>query len=258
MKTIVILIIAASFSANLYCQTMTIHMKNGNFVEYSVGDIDKITYSNFSVAAAAITVDPNSYTDPRDGKKYKTIQIGTQIWMAENLRATVYNDGSKISFVTNNGIWAGLTAGAYCWYDNDTTNRNTYGALYNWYAVTDRRNICPAGWHVPTDAEWVTMETLLGGGTEAGGKLKETEFMHWQSPNTGATNKSGFTGLPGGYRDKEFNGAFHNLRSAGYFWTSTQGSSTHAWMRDLFLMEIGTDRHTYFKAGGLSVRCIRN
>ena len=131
-----------------------------------------------------------------DGNVYHTVTIGTQIWMVENLKTTRYNDGSPIPFVTDSSSWSNLTTPGYCWYNNDTTNKNTYGALYNWFAVNTGK-LAPTGWHVPTDDEWTTLTTYLGGESIAGGKLKETGTTHWRTPNAGATNEIGFTASSG-------------------------------------------------------------
>ncbi|MFC1734016.1 fibrobacter succinogenes major paralogous domain-containing protein, partial [candidate division KSB1 bacterium] len=158
-----------------------------------------------------------------DGNVYQTVTIGTQIWMAENLKTTKYRDGTSIISAPNISTWSTITIGAYSNYDNDPSNSSTYGRLYNSYAVTDTHNICPSGWHVPSDAEWTTLVTYLGGNSVAGGKLKETGTAHWTSPNTGATNESGFTALPGGYR--RFSGAYFDLSHLGFWWTSTSNST---------------------------------
>lgn len=146
-----------------------------------------------------------------DGNVYQIVTIGTQVWMAENLKVTHYRNGDVIPNVTDGPTWAGLTTGAYCEYDNNVASVATYGRLYNWYAAVDTRNIAPDGWHVPSDEEWKQLETYLGmsqaeadaiglRGSDEGGMLKETGTSHWDSPNTGATNESGFTALPGGHR----------------------------------------------------------
>ena len=159
----------------------------------------------------------------QDGNIYKTVTIGTQTWMAENLRTTKYRDGSAIPNITDNTDWTNLTTGAYCNYNNtkraDTIA--TYGRLYNWYAATDSRNIAPTGWHIPTDAEWTTLTTYLGGPGVAGGKMKETGTTHWTSPNNGATNESGLTCLPSSSRCNSV-GTFEYLGYYGYYWSSTQ------------------------------------
>jgi uncharacterized protein (TIGR02145 family) len=157
----------------------------------------------------------------QDGNEYKTIVIGTQTWMAENLRTTKYRDGTAIPNITDKTAWEALTTGAYCNYNNTTSADTiaTYGRLYNWYAATDSRNIAPAGWHVPTDAEWETLIYYLGGFRVAGGKMKETGTTHWISPNTGATNESGFTALPSGLRLGYIYGTFDN--TFGVYLSST-------------------------------------
>ncbi len=134
----------------------------------------------------------------QDGNTYKTITIGTQTWMAENLKTTKYRNGDPIPNVTDISEWYHLTTGAYCDYINTPGSDVTYGKLYNWHTVADSRNIAPTGWHVPSDAEWAILIEYLGGSDVAGGKLKETGTTHWYNPTTEATNESGFTGLPGG------------------------------------------------------------
>ncbi|MCB9001260.1 MAG: fibrobacter succinogenes major paralogous domain-containing protein [Bacteroidales bacterium] len=165
-----------------------------------------------------ITTTNGTVTDI-DGNTYITVTIGNQVWMAENLKTTHYNDGTAIPNVTDGNEWAALTTGAYCWYSNATAYKDTYGALYNWYAVNTGK-LAPTGWHVATDAEWTTLTTYLGGESVAGGKLKETDTTHWASPNTGATNETGFTALPGGYRGR--GGAFGGIGGYGYWWSATE------------------------------------
>ena len=152
--------------------------------------------------------------------------------MAENLKTTKYRNSDPIPNVTVNTSWAGLTTGAYCWYNNDASTYKVYGVLYNWNAVADSRNIAPVGWHVATDAEWTTLTTYLGGGVVAGGKLKEAGTAHWSTPNNDATNSSGFAALPGGYRDF-FDGTFGNVGYNGYWWSSTANSASLTWYRNL-------------------------
>ncbi len=193
-----------------------------------------------------------------DSNIYNTVAIGSQIWMAENLKTTKYQEGSEIPNVTDNTTWSNLTSGAFCWYDNDSaTYKITNGALYNYYAVTDSRNLCPAGWHIPDNGEWNILETYLGGSGMAGGKMKEAGAFHWASPNTGADNTSGFSGLPGGYRS--VNGIFLDSGYYGFWWSSTEYSASGAWV-----LYLGYDKlYTYkgydvSKTIGFSVRCIRN
>jgi uncharacterized protein (TIGR02145 family) len=136
----------------------------------------------------------------QDGNAYKTVNIGNQVWMAENLRTTKFNDNKTIPLVKDSTAWSNLITPGYCCYDNDAeTYLSLYGALYNWYAVNTGK-LCPEGWHVPSDEEWITLRTYLGGEELAGGKMKESGISHWQSPNAGATNQSGFTAIPGGVR----------------------------------------------------------
>ena len=192
-----------------------------------------------------------------DNNHYRLVQIGSQVWMEENLRVLHYLNGDAIPNVTDNTQWSALNTGAYCWYNNDaTTYSSTYGALYNWYAVSDTRTLAPAGYHVPSDAEWTDLTNFLGGLSVAGGKLKETGISHWQSPNTGATNETGFTALPGGYR--YFTGIFGVITVTGNWWSETEGDATYAWYYDLNYDKSSIDRSGNYTQGGFSVRCIRN
>jgi len=190
-----------------------------------------------------------------DGNVYNTVIIGTQVWMVENLKTTKYRNGDPIPNVTGDAAWVALNTGAYCWDNNDAApNKIAYGALYNWYSVADSRNIAPTGWHVPTDAEWTTLTTFLGGESVAGGKLKETGTTHWQI-NTGATNSSGFTALPGGIRYLSFVGVGYN----GNWWSSTaNGAGDYAWIRYLYNDSAYVMRGYFYKLDGYSVRCVRD
>lgn len=209
------------------------------------------------------TPSPGTITDI-DGNVYRTVTIGNQIWMAENLKTTKYIDGTSIPLVTDSALWVNLLTPGFCWYNNDTaTYKNTYGALYNWYAVNTGK-IAPKGWHVPTDGEWNIMEKYLDNtvdttatgmvGTDIGGKLKETGTTHWESPNTGATNMSGFTALPGGYRA----GTFFGIGSNGCWWSATASDATNAWDRYFSHDYANVDRGSYGKVDGYSVRCIKD
>jgi len=191
-----------------------------------------------------------------DGNVYKTVKIGTQIWTAENLKVTHYRNGDPIPNVTDNTEWSNLTTGAYCNYNNDPTNAITYGKLYNWYAVADSRNLAPIGWHVPSDAEWQTLVNYLGGEEVAGGKMKEAGTEHWASPNTGATNESGFSALPGGMRSDT---AFYQLGNDAYFWSVTDCDSYRAWEWTLFYNFADIYRNDLTtKLSGKSVRLVRD
>lgn len=195
-----------------------------------------------------------TYGDVTDieGNTYKTIQIGTQLWMAENLATTKFDDGTDIPLITSNTTWTGLTSPAYCWYGNVTV---AYGALYNWYAVNSGK-LCPSGWHVSSDEDWTTLSTYLGGLTSAGGKLKETGTLHWLSPNSGATNTSGFTAVPGGYR--YYNGVYNTIKHYGYWWTATESTSANAYARDLSYSYANIDRINSDKRSAASVRCVKD
>jgi len=185
-----------------------------------------------------------------------TIQIGTQKWMSKNLDVAFYRNGDPIPEVTDATAWAALTTGAWCYYNNDANTGLTYGKLYNWYAVNDSRGLAPAGWHVPTDAEWTTLENSLGGASVAGGKMKEPGTTHWATPNTGASNESGFAGLPGGFRD--YVGGFQDVGNRGYWWSSTEGGTSSAWGRALVSYDGSVYRGSHYKASGFSVRCLRD
>ena len=190
-----------------------------------------------------------------ENNAYKIVTIGTQTWMAENLRVTRYNDGTAIPLVTDGTAWGNLTTPAYTWYNNTASD---YGALYNYYTVADTNslNVCPEGWHVPTDTEWTTLTGYLGGISVAGGKMKEGGLAHWENPNTGATNESGFTGLPGGYRYND--GTSNSIGTAGWWWSSTEISSGIAWSRSLSYNYGGVYVNFPFKQDGFSVRCLRD
>ena len=202
-----------------------------------------------------------------DGNVYRTITIGTQVWMVENLKTTKYRNGESIPNVTVNTSWKALTTGAYCWYNNDATiYKADYGALYNWYAVADGRNIAPMGWHVPTYSDWTLLKDYLGGRSVAGGPLKETGDSHWQTPNRYATNSTGFTALPGGRRNFDQN-FFVGLGSYGYWWSSTiacppTGACPPTWAWSCLSISSGDNdvglNDAYNRKDGLSVRCVRD
>ena len=193
-----------------------------------------------------------------DGNNYTTVTIGAQCWMAENLRTTRYRNGDPIPNVTDNTAWAALNTGAFSWYNNDAASyQTTYGALYNWYSVADSRNICPTGWHVPTDDELTTLTTFLGDLTVGGGKLKEAGTTHWLIPNTGATNETGFTFLPGG--DRADDGACMGISTNGYFWSSTEYPLySFGFYRYLIYNYSNIFQNSINKAYGFSVRCIKD
>jgi len=196
----------------------------------------------------------------KDGNSYKTVFIGTQQWMAENLKTSKYNDGTTIPNITDNTQWGNNTTGAWASYNNDAAKNAKYGKLYNWYAVSKttngNKNICPTGWHVPTDAEWMVLTDNLGGDSIAGGKMKEVGTTNWYSPNTDATNMSLFTGLPGGYRYSY--GDYNYIGHYGYWWSSTEPKTSAAWYRYLDYYNGNAYRDDFSKGYGFSVRCLRD
>jgi uncharacterized protein (TIGR02145 family) len=209
-------------------------------------------------------LDYGSVTD-QDGNNYATIVINNQEWMAENLRTTVYSNGDPIPNVTGSSQWTDLTTGAWTYYNNDSQYDIPYGKLYNWYAVEDPRNVCPTGWHVPSDAEWSALINYLvpwaDGGSNtsntAGRELKSTGTQYWISPNNGATNESGFSGLPGGKRID--GGSFYDVGGYGYWWSSTEIYPYYnAWYRFLGHGVHSVQRFNNHKNYGFSVRCLRD
>lgn len=196
----------------------------------------------------------NTFTDPRDGKVYQTVTIGNQVWMAENL--------AYLPSVVGAGTGSQTTPYYYVYGYNGTdvnaakatSNYATYGVLYNWSAAV---NACPAGWHLPSDAEWTQLTDYLGGQSVAGGKLKETGTTHWSSPNTGATNETGFTALPGGSRSSR-RGNFDNIGNGGFWWSAAENTAESAWGRDIGYSYGGVSRSYGNKGLGFSVRCVRD
>jgi uncharacterized protein (TIGR02145 family) len=201
-----------------------------------------------------------------DGNVYSTVIIGTQEWMQENLKTTRYKNGAPIPTGLSVAQWQITTNGACADYDNNPTNTAVYGKLYNWYAVADPNGLCPTGWHEPEDWEWNVLvktidpsadTTIFGYQSQtAGGAMKEIGLTHWASPNTGATNSSGFTGLPGGCRSDL--GTYLNFGSNGFWWSATQGSASDAYLRYLSCANSGVLRSNYSKEYGFSVRCVRD
>ena len=191
-----------------------------------------------------------------DSNSYDTVQIGKQVWLKENLKTTHYSNGDIIPIITDDNSWGSNSSGAYCWYNNDTANRNQYGALYNWYAAADSRNVCPVGWHVPTNGEWEELSNYLGGDNFAGGNLKEIGTVHWLSPNTGATNETGFTALPGGFR--AYWGGFFSIAEWGKWWSSAKHDADSAWYQSMNNTSTYAGENYYLLNDGFSVRCLKN
>jgi len=191
-----------------------------------------------------------------EGNEYNTIKIGIQTWMVKNLKTTRYNDGKPIALVTDSAAWAALTTPGYCWYENDASSfKPLYGALYNGYAANTGK-LCPTGWHVPDDKDWTILTNYLGGESVAGSKLKEPGTSYWVSPNTGATNESGFTALPGGLRYHD--GSFHDFGFSGYWWSSTEYSAERSFFRYMDYEYTNVFRFNNLKKIGFSARCIRD
>ena len=193
-----------------------------------------------------------------DNNKYGIVTIGTQTWMKENLATTRYNDGTAIPLITDDIEWeAAYTNGdpGYTWYDNGASD---YGALYNYFVVADTniRNVCPLGWHVPSNSEWTILTTYLGGFSVAGGKMKEGGLAHWKVPNNAATNESEFTGLSGGVRT--YDGSFVGIGSNGYWWSSTKFNTTTAHARNLNWSLASVLVYSPLKGNGNSVRCLKD
>lgn len=192
----------------------------------------------------------------QESNSYKTIKIGDQVWMAENLRTTIYSDGTPIPNVTDDKKFHALTTGAFCDYNNDPENVKTYGRLYNWYAVGSSHKIAPEGWHVPTEKDWEQLSNFLGGEKVAGAKLKETGTTHWNAQNIGATNTFGFCALPGGVRAED--GQFSFLGTAGYWWSATEGNQRSALLRGAGNNVTTLLLQYYYKEYGFSVRLIKD
>jgi uncharacterized protein (TIGR02145 family)/uncharacterized repeat protein (TIGR02543 family) len=207
-----------------------------------------------TTVTSSITVYANWVIKDIDGNIYTEVTIGTQTWLVENLKTTKYNNGTAIPLVTDNTTWANLTSGARCWYNNDmAAHMNTYGALYNWFAV-NTGNLAPAGWHVATDEDWTLLTTYIGGEFGAGKKLKEAGTTHWAS--AGGTNDYGFTALPGGCRD--YLGVYANISYSGFWWSTTAYSGTYSWYRKMNSSDDYVNRRNLDNQYGFSVRCVKD
>jgi uncharacterized protein (TIGR02145 family) len=258
-----------SFSS-VFAQNDTMYiMKSGAIVgQYNVNtEVDSVIFYKPTISTSG------SFTDSRDGNVYNWVTIGNQVWMAENLAYL-----PSVNRVTDGSEDA---AGSYYYvygYDGTdvteakaTSNYATYGVLYNWTAAMNGetsstanpsrvQGVCPTGWHLPSDAEWTELTDYLGGEDVAGGKLKETGTTHWTSPNTGATNETGFTALPGGHRSTGTNGSFADLGTNGYWWSATEDADAYgyAWNRNWANYNSVVDRNSYEKGLGLCIRCLRD
>jgi uncharacterized protein (TIGR02145 family) len=204
----------------------------------------------------ADTVQQSATVTDIEGNVYNTLKIGRQTWMKENLRTTKFNDGTPIQLIDDGPSWAKTVKPAYCWYNNEPESyKELYGALYNGFAASDDK-LCPARWHVPSDAEWNILSGLLGGDNAAGARLKEAGFDYWVSPNLGADNSTGFSALPGGLR--YYDGVFHDFGFSSYFWTSEESSPGRLWFRYADYEYTDLFRFNNSANIGFSIRCVRD
>ena len=274
MKKVAIIAMGIALLSGTVSAQDSLYIYQGGTVvgKRATAQIDSIVfYKPTTITTPPIgTVTYGSTTD-QNGNTVKTVQIGTQTWFAENLKTTTYNDGTTIPNVTDTTAWAALTTGAVCSYNNDESNVATYGRLYNWYAVNTRK-LCPKGWHVPSDAEWTTLQTYLIAngynydGSTTGNYIAKSmaSTTGWSSStstgeigNTPSTNNtSGFAALPGG--DRFFDGTFGSIGNIGFWWSSTEISSRSAYSRYLGYFDSTLIDANDGKVSGFSVRCLRN
>ena len=226
-------------------------------LNFSSGDKMKNIQTKLLLMVSVIGFKAYASVTDIDGNVYGTVQIGNQLWMTENLKVTHYNNGEEIPNLNEANDWMNTISGAYSNYENDDSSPETYGRLYNWYAVGDARGICPEDWHFPTNSDFTVLVDFLDGESSestAGGKMKETDLDHWSPPNAGATNESGFTGLPAGRRD-ETNGSYADMYINGYFWSiSVVGTEASFW--SLSHENANVSQFTLSKKCGMSIRCL--
>jgi len=248
------------FEVNNYHTMRTIHQLN-----FFMKNLRKSTFLTYLVIFLQISCQNDilkcgTVISDIEGNTYNTVQIGEQCWMKSNLKVSKYRNRDNIPTGLSNSAWQATTSGAYAIYNNDPVNDGLYGKLYNHYAVTDSRGLCPKGWHVPSDAEWTTLENQLGGSDVAGGALKSTATQPtpggWNPPNTGATNSSGFTALPGGLRNG--GGDFNGMANHGCWWSSSVSSESNAWDYYLYFNNSAIYRYFTNRSVGFSVRCCRD
>ncbi len=251
--------------ASLSCYSRVFYffiITNKVIIFVSNNTIIKAVKGNFMKKALLILVIISIFSSCKDQTteppvvQYAYVTIGSQVWTTRNLDVDKYRNGDSIPEVKDPKEWYYLKTGAWCYYKNDPAMGAIYGKIYNWYAVNDPRGLAPSGWHIPSDDEWTTLITYLGGQSVAGGKLKETSTSHWKSPNKFATNESGFSALPGGYCD--YLGISYNIGDYGYWWSSTEGSNNGAWNRYVYYYYASVYRSNFGKDYGFYVRCVRD
>jgi uncharacterized protein (TIGR02145 family) len=214
-----------------------------------------IVYSRDSTFTTVITGITGTVSDS-DGNTYQTIGIGYQEWMTENLKTAKFNTGDSITLAKNDTLWKALTSPGFCWYNNIEANKNAYGALYNWYAVSSNKKLCPSGWHVPTNDDISKLVDYLGDAGNAGGILKESGTVNWNTPNTGATNDYGFTARAGGKRSAD--GSFDFMKVEGNWWSSSEYSTLNASYIYILFNYANSFQAYYNKKSGMSVRCVKD
>jgi uncharacterized protein (TIGR02145 family) len=241
----------------------SILMNNNKFDAYNNTFLKRfLIYSTLLITIIVICISCKKEEKPPDpvkdfeGNTYQTVKIGTQIWMAENLKSLLYSDGTDIPLVSDSTGWKKLTSPGYCWYNNfDTAKNHFYGALYNGYTITTSK-ICPSGWHVPSNDEWKILNDFLADSVSGGGKLKAEGTAYWKSPNKGATNTSGFSALPSGFR--YFGGSFTARFYYTGFWSSTENGTTDQWFMSLYYADSKISMGQVSKNQGLCIRCVKD
>lgn len=259
-----------SIKFNAAGDEMQVVFLDSTLVTHPISEIESVTFSAISIAdpsehscgVANVHNEELNYGTMADqeGNLYKTIVIGNKEWMAENLKTGIYRNGEAIPTNFDDVDWENTLItqqGAWTWFENDSANECPFGKLYNWYAATDARKVCPVGWHVPSIEEWISLANSLGGEDVAGGKMKTIGFNYWQSPNELADNESGFSGLPAGSRDVD--GSFINSDLRGIFWSSSEADAEYSFSKTLSynFSSFSTDE-TGYKQSGFSIRCARD
>jgi uncharacterized protein (TIGR02145 family) len=254
MRTINILVIAILLACNAIVKaqdTLYIYKSGTVVAKHAVAQIDSVIFYK-----AQTTAPQEGTVVDIEGNVYHTVTIGMQVWMQENLKVTKYSNGDVIGTTPYDTSNISGQSTPYQWaYGGNESNVPMYGRLYTWYVTADSRNVCPSGWHVPTKVEWTTLITYLGNESGSGGKLKEAGTTHWNNPNSGADNSSGFTALPGGFRDIK---QFSSLLASAYWWTSTQYNTYSGWYWAVDYNTADAASEYVIKQEGYSIRCLKN